>query len=93
MAKIEDIEATMRANPKGISFSDAMKVATHHFGKPRNKGTSHHIFKMPWPGDPRVNLQNKNGQAKDYQVKQLLEAIEKLKQKHQEDEDEDDSIG
>ncbi len=93
MAKIEDLEAAMRANPKGISFLDAVKVATHHFGKPRNKGTSHHIFKMPWPGDPRVNLQNKDGKAKDYQVRQLLEAIDKLKLKEPKDEDEDDSVG
>jgi hypothetical protein len=86
MASIEDIEAEMRRNPKGITFSDAVKVATHHFGKHRGKG-SHHIFKTPWPGDPRVNLQDKNGKAKAYQVKQLLEAIEKLKQKQQDDED------
>ena len=32
-----------------------------------------------WPGDPRVNIQNNNGKAKHYQVKQVLQAIEKLK--------------
>ena len=34
--------------------------------------------KTPWAGDPRVNIQNKNGKAKLYQVKQILSAIEKL---------------
>lgn len=90
MASTEDIEAEMRRNPKGVSFSDAVKVATHHFGKHRGKG-SHHIFKTPWPGDPRVNLQeDKNGKAKAYQVKQLLEAIEK---KQRQQENDDDSTG
>ncbi len=29
-------------------------------------------------GDPRVNIQNKQGKAKPYQVKQVLEAIAKI---------------
>jgi hypothetical protein len=34
---------------------------------------------MPWALDPRVNLQKaKNGSAKPYQVKQLIDAIDKL---------------
>jgi len=32
----------------------------------------------PWQGDPRVNIQNKNGQAKAYRVSQVLEAIGRL---------------
>ncbi len=64
-------------NPKNVSFSDALKVATHFFGEPRIKG-SHHIFKTPWAMDPRVNLQKDGKQAKDYQVKQLVKALEKL---------------
>ena len=36
------------------------------------------VFKMPWVGDPRVNLQNDHGKAKAYQVRQLLEAIDRL---------------
>ncbi|MGH7057654.1 MAG: hypothetical protein ACREFZ_07170 [Acetobacteraceae bacterium] len=53
-----------------------MKVAEHYFGKPRAHG-SHHVFKMPWAGDPRINLQNDGGEAKAYQVRQLLAAIER----------------
>jgi hypothetical protein len=34
---------------------------------------------MPWAGDPRVNLQvGEGGKAKAYQVRQALEAIDKL---------------
>ena len=33
---------------------------------------------MPWPGDPRVNIQNERGMAKPYQVRQVIRAIERL---------------
>jgi hypothetical protein len=46
--------------------------------KPRQLGTSHAIFKTPWVGDPRINIQDDKGKAKAYQVKQVLQAIEKL---------------
>jgi hypothetical protein len=34
---------------------------------------------MHWKGDPRVNIQNDKGMAKPYQVRQVLRAIERLK--------------
>jgi hypothetical protein len=33
---------------------------------------------MPWPGDPRINIQNHKGMAKPYQVRQVIRAINKL---------------
>jgi hypothetical protein len=33
---------------------------------------------MPWMGDPRINIQNFQGKAKPYQVRQALSAIDKL---------------
>ena len=48
------------------------------FGKPRQAKGSHRIYKTPWPGDPRVNIQNNKGKAESYQVRQVLLAIEKL---------------
>ena len=77
---VETILADMRANPGSIKFTDACKVAAHFFGtfgKPRIAG-SHHIYKMPWPGDPRINLQKDGPMAKRYQIVQMPEAIEKL---------------
>jgi hypothetical protein len=35
---------------------------------------------MPWPGDPRVNIQNDRGKAKPYQVRQALAAIDRKEQ-------------
>jgi hypothetical protein len=48
-----------------------------HFGTPRQSG-SHLVFRTPWPGDPRVNIQDRHGKAKPYQVKQVLAAIDRL---------------
>jgi len=47
------------------------------FGVPRVKG-SHHIFKMPWKGDPRINIQKDGKMAKIYQVKLVVKALKKL---------------
>lgn len=68
----------MKQNPKGIRFNDLSKVCRHYFGKPRTSGTSHRVYRTPWPGDPRVNIQNDRGKAKAYQVRQVLWAIERL---------------
>jgi len=55
------------------------------FGPPRQSGSSHAVFKTPWRGDPRVNIQaDKNGKANQYQVKQVLAAIERLLQEDEE---------
>jgi hypothetical protein len=75
---IPDILTKMRRNPKAIRFADLCKVCEHYFGKARKSGSSHRLFKTPWAGDPRVNIQNANGKAKPYQVRQVLLAIERL---------------
>jgi hypothetical protein len=75
-SRVDEILAEMRNNPTGVRFADACKVATHYFGEPRHNGTSHKIWKMPWPGDPRINMQVGNaGKAKPYQVRQAVTAI------------------
>ena len=78
MTKVEEIVANMRRNPKGIRFRDLCKVCDFYFGEARQTGSSHRIYKTPWPGDPRVNIQNAGGMAKAYQVRQVLKAIDRL---------------
>ena len=81
MSKIVKTLTEMAKAPQNVRFSDLSKVCVHYFGEPRNKGTSHHVYKTPWQGDPRVNIQKgKNGKAKAYQVKQILAAINKLEE-------------
>jgi hypothetical protein len=69
MASVERIVAKMRQNPQGIRFTDLCKVCDHYFGEPRQGGSSHRVYKTPWQGDPRVNIQNSKGNAKAYQVR------------------------
>lgn len=72
----------MKENPKDVRFSDLCKVCDSYFGKARQGGSSHRVYKTPWQGDPRVNIQNDKGKAKMYQVKQVLRAIKRLEDNH-----------
>ena len=67
-------------NPNNVSFNKLLALCRSYFGEPRISG-SHHIFKTPWQGDPRVNLQKVGKMAKPYQVQQVLRAIGKLENK------------
>ena len=77
MGSIEDIVQQMIRNPKNVRFADLCRVCEYYFGKGRQK-SSHNIYKTPWRGDPRINIQDDKGKGKAYQVRQVLRAIEKL---------------
>ncbi len=69
-------------NPKNIKFDELFNICERHFPEYRCTGTSHFIFKMPWPGDPRINIQRdkkSKKMAKAYQVRQVISALERLK--------------
>ena len=84
MTQIEKTLAEMRRNPQGIRYDDLKKVCDAYFGQPRSNGTSHRVYRTPWQGKPFVNIQpRKDGKAKPYQVKQVLEAIEKATKEQQ----------
>jgi len=56
-------EAITEVESGNVRFSRLLTICTTFFGTPRSKG-SHNIFSMPWPGDPRVNIQeDKPGKA------------------------------
>ena len=78
MCSVVSAIAELRSNPKGVRFSDLARICDHFFGEPRQRGTSHRVHRTPWPGDPRVNIQNDKGMAKAYQVRQVIRALEKL---------------
>ncbi|MFZ1087430.1 MAG: hypothetical protein WAN35_20895 [Terracidiphilus sp.] len=78
MAEVAKILDKMRSSPAQIRFADLYKVCVAFFGEPRQTGSSHAVFKTPWPGDPRVNIQNDKGKAKPYQVRQVLLAVDKV---------------
>lgn len=68
----------MRHAPTNVRFADLRKVCEYYFGQPRRSGGSHLVFRTPWVGDPRVNIQSDRGRAKAYQVRQVLKAIDRL---------------
>ena len=82
MSGIEEILAQMKRNSTDVRFSDLCKVCDHYFGTHRQGGTSHRVYKTPWQGDPRANIQNRKGKARAYQVRQVLKAIERLELEH-----------
>jgi hypothetical protein len=80
MASVEKLLVRMRREPASMRFSDLLKVCAEFFGEPRQSASSHVLFKTPWIGDPRINIQDDKGKAKAYQVRQVLLAIDKLKE-------------
>lgn len=82
MPILNDIIQSMRKNPSGVRFAELCKVCDHYFGEARHTSGSHRVYKTPWIGDPRVNIQNNKGKSKAYQVKQVLKAIERMEIEH-----------
>ena len=63
-------------SPKSIRFNDFVTVAeSFGFRCSRQEG-SHRIFKNPTVAE-LINLQDDNGKAKPYQIKQFLSIVEK----------------
>ena len=81
MSAIDKILAAMREAPQNVRYAELAKVCEHYFGQARQQGTSHAVYKTPWAGDPRVNIQcGDGGKAKVYQVRQVLAAVKRLKE-------------
>jgi hypothetical protein len=90
MSRVAKIIEQMRRSPQNVRFDDLAAVCTDRFGQPRQEGTSHQVYKTPWHGDPRVNIQRgKDGNAKAYPVRQVLAAIGKLEAGEGEEDDDD----
>jgi hypothetical protein len=87
MNRISEILSKARQNPTSVSFDELDRLCRAFFGNPRQEGTSHRVFRTPWAGDPRVNIQRgKNGMAKPYQVRQVLRAVSRMLESKESDE-------
>jgi hypothetical protein len=75
---IDDVLEELK-NAKSVKFNELLKICKRFFGNPGIEG-SHHIFKIPWHGNPRINIQKDGPDAKKYQVKQVRQALVKLKE-------------
>jgi len=79
MSELEDEIEKLKVRKKSTRFGYLVRVCQRYFVGERIKG-NHHMFKTPWPGDPRINLQEVRGNAKPYQVEQVIAALERLKE-------------
>jgi predicted RNA binding protein YcfA (HicA-like mRNA interferase family) len=78
MSRAQKLLAVVRNNPRGVRFSDLCRlVQSLGFVLDRVQG-SHHVYVHPGRPDLAiVNLQEgKNGQAKVYQVEQVLNLVD-----------------
>ena len=73
----DEIIKELEKSPSDIRFTDLCRICDYYFGEARQKGTSHRVYKTPWQGDPWVNIQEKNGKGKAYQVRQVIKAIKR----------------
>ena len=78
MDSADDVIKQLGRSPSNVRFADLCKICDYYFGEARQKSTSHRVYKTPWQGDPRVNIQEKNGKGKDFQVRQVIKAIKRL---------------
>lgn len=81
MGLTEDIEK-LESGRKNTRMALLLRICQEYFGNPRVNG-SHHIFKTPWKGDPRINLQRDGNKAKPYQVDQVVAALRKVQEQKQ----------
>lgn len=81
---IEKLLAQMRTQQRNMAFSDLELVCEHFFERRSGRG-SHRVYRTPWDGDPRVNIQNDHGKAKAYQVRQVLAAVNRLRRQQEEE--------
>ena len=90
-SNVNDLIAELIGNEKKLRFKRLLNICEQVFGN-YHIGGSHHIFKTPWQGDPRINLQKEKGNfAKPYQVRQVLRALHKLKELGEDKKNEQDN--
>lgn len=68
----------LTASVKNVRFDRLVTICTKIFGAPRVKG-SHHNFRTPWRGSPRIIIQRAGRNAKPYQVRQVISALKKMR--------------
>jgi predicted RNA binding protein YcfA (HicA-like mRNA interferase family) len=77
MADCAELLEAARANPSGVRFRDLLTLAECHGWIFARQSGSHAIYKRP--GERQLmTFQERNGMAKAYQVRQLIEAIDSL---------------
>jgi len=75
MSKKDKLLTKAENNPDGLSFDDFCTLMKHQGWILDHQRGSHQIWYSP--KGHRISVQNRNGKAKGYQVKQFLMQLEK----------------
>ena len=76
--ELDAVIRALRNNPAGVLPGVSQVLRLFLWGA-SSAGSSHRVYRTPWHGDPRVNIQSDRGMAKAYQVRQVIRALEKLR--------------
>ena len=77
--RVDKLLEAIRRNPRNVRFSDPRMPCGRYFGKSRQRG-SRVVYLTPWQDHPTVSIQPRGNLAKDYQVRQVLRAIDNLEE-------------
>ena len=78
MVRLGKRVARLRRNPRNVSWPELVSVCDALFGQPTRISGSHRIYDVKWSESRLLVLQRRGANAKPYQVRQVLKAIEEL---------------
>ena len=85
MTKKDDLLAKAKTNSKGLRFDEVRRLAEYHSWVHDRTNGSHFIYTKDGATGFLDFQETKDGKAKSYQVKQLLECIEQEEEEKGED--------
>jgi hypothetical protein len=85
MGKLEKTIVRLRNNPENSTFNELAAVCVAYFGPSSMTGGSHRVFRTGWPDNPRLVIQARGSNAKGYQVRQVISAIDRRTQEENHD--------
>ena len=75
LTKIDKIIQQAITSPQNLTFNQLCTLCSHFGMKQRKKRGSHRIYKREDPPKFSLSIQDDDGKAKPYQVKQLLDKV------------------
>ena len=78
MVRLRKRITRLRSNPRNVPWQELVSVCDALFGEPTRIAGSHRIYDVKWSESRLLVLQPRGANAKPYQVRQVLKAIEEL---------------
>jgi len=78
LSKIERLIQKALTSPQNLRFAELQKLCSYFGMKLRNTDGSHFVYKRMEEPKFTISIQNDNGKAKEYQVRQLMSKVKEL---------------